>query len=93
MPTDRAAFIAEQTARALAECASEVEPGRARRFPGWIGEALDVLAAEGMDPLADGRGLAAQYARRYARWKAGDLPTAKAVETSRGRWRRVVARS
>ena len=94
MPDDRTAFIVDQTARALAECQRGFEPEQASEFTAYIAEALERLAEEsGLDPLSEGRGLAAQYARRYARWKAGDLQTAKAVETSRGRWRRAVARS
>lgn len=91
---DRTAFIAEQAARALAECQHEVEPEQVARFEEYVAEGLSrLIDIGGSDALVKGRGLAAQYARRWARWRAGDLATMAAVDTSLGRWRRAVARS
>lgn len=91
-PTDRDAFVAEQAARALAECQQEVDPGGAARIAEYVAEGLADLPGEGdPDPLVRGRGLAAEYSRCYARWKIGDLATRTRAEVARGRWRRVIA--
>lgn len=73
---ERAAYIAEQAARAIDEQERVrrdeplTEAVRAR-FPGLIPSALDDLAEVGEDPLTLGPGPAGEYARAAARHRAG----------------------